>query len=145
MAASTSVMNSTDVVVRIGTDGVTYENVGKMTNGSLRVTMATRDASTKDSAGWMEVLEGQKSWTLSGEGLVVYNNTGKATPDDIYGHLSSRTVIYIEFGSEGSEEKYYSGTGYFTEFSTDAGVEDNATFSFSFQGTSILTQGTRPA
>ena len=84
------------------------------------------------SKGWMEVLEGQKSWTLSGEGLVVYNDAGKATPDDIYGHLSSRTVIYIEFGSEATDEKYYSGTGYFTEFSTDAGVEDNATFSFSF-------------
>jgi len=143
MAASTSVMNSTDVVVRIGTDGVTYETVGKMINASLSVTMATRDASTKDSAGWMEVLEGQKSWTLSGEGLVVYNNSGKATPDDIYGHLSSRTVIYIEFGSETTDEQYYSGTGYFTEFSTDAGVEDNATFSFSFQGTSELTQGTQ--
>lgn len=143
MAASTSVMNSTDVVVRIGTDGVTYENVGKMTNASLSVTMATRDTSTKDSSGWMEVLEGQKSWTLSGEGLVVYNNSGKATPDDIYGHLSSRTLIYIEFGSEATDEKYYSGTGYFTEFSTDAGVEDNATFSFSFQGTGTLTQGTQ--
>jgi predicted secreted protein len=105
--------------------------------------MATRDISTKDSSGWMEVLEGQKSWTLSGEGLVVYNDAGKATPDDIYGHLSSRTVIYIEFGSEATDEKYYSGTGYFTEFSTDAGVEDNATFSFSFQGTSTLTQGTQ--
>jgi predicted secreted protein len=143
MAASTSVMNSTDVVVRIGTDGVTYENVGKMTNASLSVTMATRDTSTKDSSGWMEVLEGQKSWTLSGEGLVVYNNSGKATPDDIYGHLSSRTLIYIEFGSETTDEKYYSGTGYFTEFSTDAGVEDNATFSFSFQGSGTLTQGTQ--
>lgn len=143
MAASTSVMNSTDVVVRIGTDGVTYENVGKMTNASLSVTMATRDTSTKDSSGWMEVLEGQKSWTLSGEGLVVYNNSGKATPDDIYGHLSSRTLIYIEFGSETTDEKYYSGTGYFTEFSTDAGVEENATFSFSFQGTGTLTQGTQ--
>lgn len=143
MAASTSVMNSTDVVVRIGTDGVTYETVGKMTNASLSVTMATRDTSTKDSSGWMEVLEGQKSWTLSGEGLVVYNNAGKATPDDIYGHLSSRTLIYIEFGSEATDEKYYSGTGYFTEFSTDAGVEDNATFSFSFQGTGTLTQGTQ--
>ena len=143
MAASTSVMNSTDVVVRISADGGTYETVGKMTNASLSVTMATRDASTKDSAGWMEVLEGQKSWTLSGEGLVVYNNSGKATPDDIYGHLSSRTVIYIEFGSESTDETYYSGTGYFTEFSTDAGMEDNATFSFSFQGTSELTQGTQ--
>ena len=75
--------------------------------------------------------------------MVVYNNSGKATPDDIYGHLSSRTVIYIEFGSESTDETYYSGTGYFTEFSTDAGMEDNATFSFSFQGTSTLTQDTQ--
>lgn len=143
MAASTSVMNSTDVVIRIGTDGVTYETIGKMTNASLSVTMGTRDVSTKDSAGWMEVLEGQKSWTLSGEGLVVYNNSGKATPDDIYGYLSGRTLLYVEFGSTATDEAYYSGTGYVTEFSTDAGVEDNVTFSFSFQGTGTLTQGTQ--
>ena len=138
MAASTSVMNSTDVVIMVAS-----EIVGKMTSASLSVTMATRDISTKDSAGWMEVLEGQKSWTLSGEGLVVYNNTGKATPDDIYTYLSNRTAVAIEFGSETTDEKYYSGSGFFTEFSTDAGVEDNATFSFSFQGTGTLTQGTQ--
>ena len=131
-------MNSTDVVIMVAS-----EIVGKMTSASLSVTMATRDISTKDSAGWMEVLEGQKSWTLSGEGLVVYNNTGKATPDDIYTLLSNRTAVAIEFGSETTDEKYYSGSGFFTEFSTDAGVEDNATFSFSFQGTGTLTQGTQ--
>ena len=138
MAASTSVMNSTDVVIIVAS-----EIVGKMTSASLSVSMATRDTSTKESAGWMEVLEGQKSWTLSGEGLVVYNNTGKATPDDIYTYLSNRTAVAIEFGSETTDETYYSGNGYFTEFTTDAGVEDNATFSFSFQGTGVLTQGTQ--
>ena len=138
MAASTSVMNSTDVVIKVGS-----ELVGKMTSASLSVTMATRDISTKDSAGWMEVLEGQKSWTLSGEGLVVYNQTGKTTPDEIYTLLSNRGVVAIEFGSATTDETYYSGSGFFTEFSTDAGVEDNATFSFSFQGTSTLTQGTQ--
>ena len=138
MAASTSVMNSTDVVIMVAS-----EIVGKMTSASLSVSMATRDTSTKESAGWMEVLEGQKSWTLSGEGLVVYNNTGKATPDDIYTYLSNRTAVAIEFGSETTDEKYYSGSGFFTEFTTDAGVEDNATFSFSFQGTGVLTQGTQ--
>ncbi len=138
MAASTSVMNSTDVVLKVGS-----ELVGKMTSASLSVTMATRDISTKDSAGWMEVLEGQKSWTLSGEGLVVYNQTGKTTPDEIYTLLSSRGVVAVEFGSATTDETYYSGSGFFTEFSTDAGVEDNATFSFSFQGTSTLTQGTQ--
>jgi len=105
--------------------------------------MATRDISTKDSAGWMEVLEGQKSWTLSGEGLVVYNQTGKTTPDEIYTLLSTRAAVAIEFGSAATDEKYYTGSGFFTEFSTDAGVEDNATFSFSFQGTGVLTQGTQ--
>jgi hypothetical protein len=73
----------------------------------------------------------------------VYNNTGKATPDDIYTYLSNRTAVAIEFGSETTDEKYYSGSGFFTEFTTDAGVEDNATFSFSFQGTGVLTQGTQ--
>ena len=131
-------MNSTDVVIKVGS-----ELVGKMTSASLSVTMATRDISTKDSAGWMEVLEGQKSWTLSGEGLVVYNQTGKTTPDEIYTLLSNRGVVAIEFGSATTDETYYSGSGFFTEFSTDAGVEDNATFSFSFQGTSTLTQGTQ--
>ena len=131
-------MNSTDVVLKVGS-----ELVGKMTSASLSVTMATRDISTKDSAGWMEVLEGQKSWTLSGEGLVVYNQTGKTTPDEIYTLLSNRTAVAIEFGSAATDEKYYAGSGFFTEFSTDAGVEDNATFSFSFQGTGVLTQGTQ--
>ena len=138
MAASTSVMNSTDVVIMVAS-----EIVGKMTSASLSVSMATRDTSTKQSAGWMEVLEGQKSWTLSGEGLVVYNNAGKATPDEIYTLLSNRTAVAVEFGSETTDEKYYSGSGFFTEFTTDAGVEDNATFSFSFQGTGVLTQGTQ--
>ena len=138
MAASTSVMNSTDVVIIVAS-----EIVGKMTSASLSVSMATRDTSTKESAGWMEVLEGQKSWTLSGEGLVVYNNAGKATPDEIYTLLSNRTAVAVEFGSETTDEKYYSGSGFFTEFTTDAGVEDNATFSFSFQGTGVLTQGTQ--
>ena len=138
MAASTSVMNSTDVVIIVAS-----EIVGKMTSASLSVSMATRDTSTKQSAGWMEVLEGQKSWTLSGEGLVVYNNAGKATPDEIYTLLSNRTAVAVEFGSETTDEKYYSGSGFFTEFTTDAGVEDNATFSFSFQGTGVLTQGTQ--
>jgi predicted secreted protein len=138
--AATSVMNSTDVVIQVSSDDVTYEIIGKMTSASLSVSMATRDTSTKDSAGWMEVLEGQKSWTLSGEGLVVYSNSGKATPDDLFTFVSNRSLVYIKFGSTTSTEIAYSGSGYFTEFSNDAGFEDNATFSFSFQGSSTLTQ-----
>ena len=138
--ASTSVMNSTDVVIQVSSDDVTYDIIGKMTSASLSVSMATRDVSTKDSSGWAEHLEGQKSWTLSGEGLVVFSNSGKATPDDIFTFLSNRTQVYVKFGSTTSTGIAYSGEGFFTEFSNDAGFEDNATYSFSFQGTSTLTQ-----
>jgi len=140
MAASTSVMNATDVVIQFSDDDVTYDIVGKMTSASLSISMATRDTSTKDSAGWMEVLEGQKSWTLSGDGLVVYSNSGKATPDELFTYLSNRQSLYVKFGSTTTDEIAYSGQGYLTEFSNEAGFEDNVTFSFSFQGTSTLTQ-----
>jgi len=51
MAASTSVMNATDVLVSISTDGgTTYTVIGKATSAGLSVTMDTRDTSTKDSA-----------------------------------------------------------------------------------------------
>lgn len=140
MAASTSVMNATDVVVQFSEDNVSYGVVGKMTSASLSISMATRDTSTKDSAGWMEVLEGQKSWTLSGDGLVVYNNGVKINPDDIFTWLANRTQLYVKFGSTTTDEIAYSGQGYLTEFSNEAGFEDNVTFSFSFQGTSTLTQ-----
>lgn len=140
MAASTSVMNATDVVIQFSEDNVTYETVGKMTSASLSISMATRDTSTKDSAGWMEVLEGQKSWTLSGDGLVVYNLSGKSTPDDLFTHLADRDNLYVKFGSTSTDEIAYSGRGFITEFSNEAGFEDNVTYSFSFQGTGTLTQ-----
>ena len=97
-------MNSTDVVIQVSSDDVTYEIIGKMTSASLAVSMATRDTSTKDSAGWMEILEGQKSWTLSGEGLVVYSNSGKATPDDLFTFVSNRSKVYVKFGSTNTDE-----------------------------------------
>ena len=141
MAASTSVMNATDVLVSISTDGgSTYTVVGKATSAGLSVTMDTRDTSTKDSSGWRELLEGQKSWSLTCDGLVCYNISGKETASDLYGYLSARTALTVKFGSAGTGEKVYSGTAYITSLSQDAGVEENVTFSASFEGSSTLTE-----
>lgn len=145
MAASTSVMNATDVLVSISTDGgSTYTVVGKATSAGLSVTMDTRDTSTKDSSGWRELLEGQKSWSLTCDGLVCYNISGKETASDLFGYLSNRTALTVKFGSAGSAEKIYSGTAYLTSLSQDAGVEENVTFSASFEGSSTLTEAANP-
>ena len=140
MAASTSIMNATDVLIQFSTDGVTYSEVGRCTSASLSVSMETRDTSNKDSAGWRELLEGQKSWSLSGDGLVTYNIASADGYSDLWGYLTGRTKLYVKFGSTTTDEKYYSGEGFLTSLDQEAGMEDNVTYSFSFEGTAALTE-----
>lgn len=143
MPASTNVMNGTDVIVAISTDGgTTYTTVGKATTASLQMNMEVRDVTTKDSAGWRELLGGLKSWSLSGEGMVTYNLTSKVGFSDLFGHISSRTRLYFRFGSTTSGEKQYKGYGFLTSLSQDGGVEDNNSFSFSIEGDGALTEAT---
>tara|TARA_R110000822_G_scaffold26587_5_gene80005 strand:+ start:80 stop:400 length:321 start_codon:yes stop_codon:yes gene_type:complete len=102
--------------------------------------MDTRDTSSKDSAGWRELLEGQRSWSLNCDGLVCYNISGKESASDLYDYLNNRTALTVKFGSAATDEKIYSGVAYLTSLSQDAGVEDNVTFSVSFEGSSTLTE-----
>ena len=103
--------------------------------------MDTRDITTKESAGNAEFLEGLKSFTLSGDGLVVYTIAGDFdTPDNLYNILNNRTKVKVKFGSTTSGEIDYTGDAFLTSYEQEAGVEDNTTYSFSFQGTGALTQ-----
>ncbi len=138
---ATSIMNSTDVVIQISTDGSTYDIVGRATSASLSVSMETRDITTKDSAGWQENLEGLKNWSLSGDGLVTYSISGEyETPDELFTILSNRTVVDVKFGSMTSGEIDYSGKAFLVSYEQEAGVEENVTYSFSLTGTGTLTQ-----
>ena len=138
---ATSIMNSTDVVIQISTDGSSYDIVGRATSASLSVSMETRSITTKDSAGWDENLEGLKSWSLSGDGLVTYSISGEyETPDELFTILSNRTAIDVKFGSMTSGEIDYSGKAYLVSYEQEAGVEENVTYSFSITGTGVLTQ-----
>lgn len=139
---ATSIMNSTDVVIQISEDsGTTYDIIGRATSASLSVSMEVRDTTTKDSAGWQENLEGLKNWSLSGDGLVTYSISGDYdTPDDLFTLLSNRTLVKVKFGSATSGEIDYTGDAYLTSYEQEAGVEENVSFSFSFQGTGVLTQ-----
>jgi TP901-1 family phage major tail protein len=140
--AATSIMNSTDVVIQISEDGgTTYDIIGRATSASLSVSMETRDTTNKDSAGWQENLEGLKSWSLSGDGLVTYSITGDYdTPDDLFTLLSNRTLVKVKFGSATSGEIDYTGDAYLVSYEQEAGVEENVTYSFGFTGTGVLTQ-----
>lgn len=142
MAASTEVMNATDVIIEISEDsGTTFDTIGKCTSVSLSVTRDTRDVTTKDSSAWREVLPGVKSWSMSGEGLVTYNTeTDVDKPNDLFTLLSNGTQVRLKFGSTTTDEYDYEGDAYLTAYEQDAGTEDNNTFSFTFEGDGSLTQ-----
>ena len=63
---SLGILNGTLAKIQVG--GTT---IAHLTSNSLTFDMSTRDASTKDSAGWKEALEGQKSFSGSAEGFLL--------------------------------------------------------------------------
>ena len=142
MAASTDVMNATDVIIQISEDGgTTYDTIGNCTACSLTASMDTRDITTKGSSAWRELLGGLKSWNVSGEGLVTYNAVSDVDkPNDMFTLLSARTKVTVKFGSLTVYEFDYTGSAYLTSYEQEAGTEENNTFSFSFEGTGALVQ-----
>lgn len=142
MAASSTPINSTDVVVQITEDsGSSYDTVGHCTSCSISWSMSSRDVTTKDSSGRKEILAGKTEWSVDFEGFVTYSTvTDVDKPNNIFSLADAKTSFGIRFGRLTTGEYVYTGDGYVSSYSQDAGVEDNNTFSVSFEGTGQLTQ-----
>lgn len=129
--ATNNIINGTDFGVYVG--GV---KVAFATSASVSMTMSPRDATSKDSAGWSESLEGLMDWSVEGEGLLAL--------DAAYGYvdlksvLTTRDCVTIRFSSETSGAEYHEGEAFLVDLSADSATEESMTFSFSFTGTGPL-------
>jgi TP901-1 family phage major tail protein len=144
--ATNNVVNGTLTVIKTGADHATATAIGMSTNASLSFTMETRDISNKSSAGWRELLEAQRSWSVSCEGLYAFvDSTGAATKnyDDFWTLMNTRAPLYIEIATGVTGDKYYSGQCYITSLEQSAPMEDNMTYSMSFEGTGVLSESTQ--
>ena len=121
--------NGTSFSVSIG--GVT---VGQSTTASISLDADTIDVSTKESSGYQEVIQGQKSGTIDFEGLVDLgeNTDGGA----VYTYWTAGTSVAWIF-SDGTNQ--LAGNGIVTNLSIDAPMEDVATYSGSIQITGAVT------
>jgi len=133
--ATTSVINST--LMNIYVLDSTYKKINHSTDASIEVTHSPRDITTKDSAGWRALLEGQRSWTASGSCLFAHDATYGA--DDLFTALSNRSTVTIRFMTNVAGDTKYQGTGYLSNVSiSSADAEGNVTASFTIEGTSSL-------
>lgn len=126
-----AIINGTRVGIYVG--GV---KVAGATSSSISVSHSLRDATSKDSGGWSESLEGLREWGMEGE--LFFNQTAIYGHDELFALIESRATVSLRFSTETSGESYYQGIAILADLSTDASVEDSMTSSFSFTGTGAL-------
>ena len=110
--------------------------VANGTSHSFTKSMEVRDATSKDSAGWSQSLEGLRSWEISGDFL--FAQDAAYGIDDLNAVLDARATVVLRFASAVSADSYWNGTAYMTEISVEAGTEESMTFSASFTGTGAV-------
>jgi len=133
---TTSVINATDFFVVINGSVVAHQK-----NVELSIEHAPRDITSKDSGGWRELLEGLKSWSGSFESLVAWDASFGF--DDLFELYTSRSKFGVIFKvGKDTGDKKFSGSAYVTSSPISGDVEDNVSFSFSFEGTGPPTKVT---
>ena len=135
MARTNAVLNGTDLGVYTGVSPVL---IALATTCTLNVNRDMRDTSNKDSAGWKQVLTGQRSWTVTAECLYNPSSTN-GWGATLYAAWKDGTLLTLTI-KNGTQDYYWSGTAYITSMSMNAPNEGNVTYSVSFQGTGALTQ-----
>jgi predicted secreted protein len=142
---TTGIFNGTNLVVLVGTEVVAHS-----TSCSLSVSADLPDSTTKSSGGWAEEIGGLKSWSLTTDGLATVSPAGADyVVGDIFTAWSNRTTVQVKFTTvSGSTpvtgDLIWYGSAFIESLDITADMESPATYSVSFTGTGILTQGTSP-
>ena len=148
--ATTSVFNGTSLVVLIGT-----EVIGFATSCSLSLAIDAPDASTKQSLGWADEIGGQRSWSLTTDGLatVVPGTVATyVTTAELNALAIARTAVTVKFTTVDNStvggvtpvtgDTIYSGSAFIESVDMTADMESPVTYSVSFKGTGVLTIAT---
>ena len=132
---STGKLNGTLLLLYV--DGTA---ISSTTSHSMSYELATRDATTKSSAGNEEVLPAMKSWSIDFDSMVAFDDAKGY--EELRTLIDGRTEVTLLFTTADSGDPRWSGKAYLTSLSRDAALEDTVTMSGSFKGTGELTAGT---
>ena len=132
----------TDLVLTLSsTSGGSEFKTLHATSCSISMNVDTIDVSTKDSAGFRDLIGGQKSFSLSADGLMDFTSTASTTdPDELFTQMMDRTSVSFTFALATPAGYKYTGSGFITSLEITGGVEDAPTYSVSIEGTDAITQ-----
>ena len=133
--ATSGIMNGTLIGVYVGSTLISHA-----TEGSISLNMDTRDSTTKDAAGQRALLEGVKSGTISVSAL--YADDAAYGVDELMAAWANRTTLTVKFSTEVTGDSFWSAAAYVTSLEVNAAMEDNASYSATFELTGAITYGT---
>ena len=131
-----AVFNGTNLGVYVGST-----IIAAATDCSLSLNMDTIDITTKDSAGYRELLAGLRSGSMSCNGLIDYQSSNEDTVDLVTA-WTNRTSLTLKFSNEITGDQSYTASGFLTSLEQSGGTEDTATYSASFELTGVVTPAT---
>ena len=129
-----SKLNGTLNAIISGTDRLLH-----IQNATMNVNVDLPDATTKESAGWAEHINGQRDWEISFDGAYDEEGTGM-TPSEILAIIIARTAdATIKFTTDGATGSAgWTGSATVRNFSLVGNKETPATFSGSLKGNGLL-------
>lgn len=110
-----------------------------VTNATLNVNANLPDATTKDSAGWAEHINGLRDWSISIDGK--YDTTGSGlTPDEILAAIIARSAdTVIKFTTNDPTNTVgWTGNGTFQTCNISAPMEDVIAYTTTIKGNGAL-------
>tara|TARA_R110000744_G_scaffold296189_1_gene406107 strand:- start:31 stop:468 length:438 start_codon:yes stop_codon:yes gene_type:complete len=141
-----AILNGTELKIYTGTSGQT-NLVAFAQNCTLTVNNTTREVTNKQSAGFKEVLESLRDWSIDVDGAYAWTNAAGSAlangADDLIqtNILANRLQFDVTFGdNQTTSDVRYTGKVYITSASMTGGTEDTATYSLTLEGTGPLTQ-----
>tara|TARA_R100001224_G_scaffold22468_1_gene11536 strand:+ start:224 stop:649 length:426 start_codon:yes stop_codon:yes gene_type:complete len=137
-----AIFNGTDLILKVSpSDGGTEAKLMHSQNVSLSMNVDTIDISTKDSSGFRDLLGGQKSFSLSADGLMDFAGVaGDTEPDELFDQMFARTAVTFTFALATPAGYTITGSGFITSLEISGGTEDAPTYSCSIEGTGALTK-----
>ena len=108
------------------------------TEGSISLSMETRDITTKDSSGFRELLESTRSGSISVSGLVDDTSSAVTT---LMTHFAARSSFAGKLGGDPGthDDVFECAAGFVTSIETSAGTEDNVTYSATIELSGAIT------
>lgn len=115
--------------------------LAELTNVTASLTQETFDVTSKESAGWTEILPGVRSATFTAEGIADFQATNKDLAD-VFTAYTNRASVAIEWTNAVTGDKKLTCSAYITSCEISAPMEDTVTYSIEFASTGVVTSTT---